>query len=272
MKSHVADYQTRIYALRIVARDSTTVRFVGYPHDLVMGANTYQSDAGYEFSGFSATSSTSPSVIDLEGILSAAGISRDQMASGVWDGAKAFLFATSWTDPTEDEEPIAQFILGKTHIRDDRFACELMQLIDAVNQEVGRTIGATCPWQFGGAECGVNLATHTVTGALTSVTDAGLFADSAIAAAAGTYDGGTIEFTSGDNAGLRALEVQKHTAGGALQLFLPFHYLPQVGDAYELIRGCAKTRAACKTYSNIANFGGFPDQPTSNMVNKVGGQ
>lgn len=272
MKSAVADYKTRIYALRIVARDNTTVRFVGFPHDLVMGANTYQSDAGYEFSGFSATSSMSPSVIDLEGILAAAGISRDQIASGVWDNAKAYLFATSWANPVEDEEEISKFILGKTHIRDDRFACEMMQLIDAVNQEVGRTVGPNCPWEFGGAECGVNLATYTVTGTITSVTDAGLFADSAIAAAAGTYDGGTIEFTSGDNAGLRPLEIQKHTAGGTLQLFLPFHYLPVVGDGYSLTRGCNKTRAACKTYSNILNFGGFPDQPTSTMVNKAGGQ
>lgn len=272
MKPAVANYQRRIFALRIVARDNTTVRFVAYPYDLVMGGETYQANSGYEFTGFSATSSMSPSVFDLEGVLADAGITRDHIASGVWDGAKAYKFATDWANPVEDEEPISKFILGKSHIRDECFACEMMQLIDAVNQEVGRTVTPTCPWEFGGEECDVDLAAYTVTGTLTSVTSRELFADSAEVAAASTYDGGTIAFTSGANAGLRATEIQRHTAGGTLQLFLGLHYLPVVGDGYSMTRGCAKTRAACKSYSNILNFGGFPDQPTSNMVNKVGGQ
>jgi uncharacterized phage protein (TIGR02218 family) len=277
MKSHVADYQYRIYAIRMVARNGITVRFVAYPHDLQMGEDSngpviYQSDAGYEFSGLSATSSMSPSVIDLEGVLAFAGITRDQIASGVWDNASIYLFATTWTDPQEDEEPLGKFILGKTTIRDDRFVAEMMHLIDALNQEVGRTVGPTCPWQFGSIECGVDLNDHTYTGTITAVTDRGNFTDSSRAEAAEFFDGGTIEFTSGDNVGLRALEIQKFEAGGVFQLFLPFHYLPQVGNTYTVIRGCPKTRAACKSYDNILNFGGFPDQPTTNMVNKAGGQ
>jgi uncharacterized phage protein (TIGR02218 family) len=272
LKPHVADYRWRIHALRIEAFSGEVVRFVEYPIDVVMGGETYSSGTGYQFTSYATTSSASPSVIDLEGILAAAGITRDQIVSGVWDGAKVYLFATTWADPIEDEEPLGKFILGKAQLRDDKYAVEMMHLVDALNQTVGRTITALCEWDFGSEECGVDLADYTVTGTITSVTDRGNFADSARAEAAGTFDGGTILFTTGDNAGLRALEVKRYSAGGALELFLPFHYLPQVGDTYTLTQGCPKTREACKSYDNILNFGGFPDQPTNNMVNKIGGQ
>lgn len=271
MKPAVADHRYRVYAVRFVARDGTTVRFVAYPHDLEIGGHTYQSDAGYQFTGYSATSSMSPSVLDLEGILAFAGISRDQIASGVWDSARVYAFATTWTNPIEDEEPISKFILGKTHIRDERFVCELMQLIDAVNQEVGRTVGPTCDAQFCDDRCGLDIEDYTYTGTITGVTNAGLFADSGRAEADGFFDGGLIEFTSGANLGLRALEIQRFESD-EFQLFLPFHYVPEVGDTYSVSRGCPKTREACKAYGNILNMRAFPDQPTSNMVNKVGGQ
>lgn len=277
-KPAVADYTRRIYALRVVATDATEIRLIDYPHDLVLASGSgdvaYSAGSGYEFTGLSLTASMSPSVIDLEAMLDEAGMTRAGVTEGRWDNARAYLFATDWSAPTEDEEPLALFIFGRTHIRDERYVCQLMQLIDAVNQEVGRTISPTCWWEFGGAECGVNLATYTVTGTVTGVTGAGEFADTSRGESGGTYDGGLFTFTSGDNSGLSS-EVKTFDGtsnGGEFVLFLPFPYAPQIGDAYSVRRDCAKTRPACKSYSNILNFGGFPDQPTSNMVNKVGGQ
>jgi uncharacterized phage protein (TIGR02218 family) len=275
MKSHVADYRWRIHALRIEAVGGQVVRFVEYPHDLVMGANTYKADSGYQFTDYSTTSSTSASVVDLEGILLAGGINRDQLASGVWDNAKMYLFATTWVNPTEDEEPLGKFIFGKTRIIDDRYACEMMHIIDALNQDVGRSIIPTCPWEFGGVECGVDLGPHTYTGTITDVESRVVFGDSGRLEADGFFDFGTLEFTTGNNVGLRPLEIQRFTSdsnGGTFEIFLPFHYEIQIGDQYTVVRGCSKLREACKGYDNILNFGGFPDQPTNNMVNKVGGQ
>ena len=45
-------------------------------------------------------------MIDLQGIVGLAGIERDVIASGVFDGARCYVFATSWAAPVVDEEPL----------------------------------------------------------------------------------------------------------------------------------------------------------------------
>ena len=53
------------------------------------------------------------------------------IASGVFDGARCYVFATSWAAPVVDEEPLIASILGKTTISDDRYVIENMGLLDA---------------------------------------------------------------------------------------------------------------------------------------------
>ncbi|WP_230685838.1 hypothetical protein, partial [Streptococcus pneumoniae] len=79
-------------------------------------------------------------------------------------------------------------------------------LVDQLNQTVGDTYTAACRKTFGGTEfggCQVSLAGITVTGALTHVTSSLIIRDSSRADAADRFAAGTIEFTSGSNAGLR---------------------------------------------------------------------
>ena len=110
-------------------------------------------------------------MIDLAGHRRLAGIERDVIASGVFDSARCYVFATSWAAPVVDEEPLIASILGKTTISDDRYVIENMGLLDALNQTVGITVTATCRHAFGSAGCGKDLGPLTVTGTLTHVTD-----------------------------------------------------------------------------------------------------
>jgi hypothetical protein len=52
-----------------------------------------------------------------------------------------------------------------------------------------------------------------------------------------------------------------------------------VGDAYEMVRGCRKRLADCKSrwngtalFNNVVNFGGFPNVPTASQYGQIGGQ
>ena len=279
MKSVVADYRYRVLCLRIVPAVGSPIYLTDHPRDLAMGGHTYLSTAGYEFTGYSAAGDFAPSSIDLEGIAGAAGMTRAQIASGVFDGARCYAFATSWAAPVEDEEPITAGIFGKATLLDDRYQITGVSLVDVFGQTVGETYGAQCPKAFCGTEyagCGVSLAANTVTGTLTSVTNASTFRDSGRAEAADTFGAGTIQFTSGPNAGLKALEI-KSFSGGTITTFEPFYYLPVVGDAYTMVRGCRKRLSDCQarwngtsTYSNVVNFGGFPWIPTGSTYAKVG--
>jgi uncharacterized phage protein (TIGR02218 family) len=279
MKSVVADYRYRILCLRIVPVTGSPIYLTDHPRDLVMSGHTYLSTAGYQFTGQSATAGFSPASVDIEGIAGASGLSRAAVGSGLFDGARCYVFATSWAAPVEDQEPVVAGIFGKATLLDHRFQIGGVSLIDALNQTVGQTYGAQCPKLFCGTEyagCGVSLAANTVTGTLTSVTNASVFRDAARGEAADTFGAGTIKFTSGPNAGLKALEI-KSFAGGVITTFEPFYTLPVAGNAYRMVRGCRKRLSDCQArwngsgiVSNVANFGGFPWIPTGSTYAQVG--
>lgn len=280
MKSTVADYRYRVLCCRIVPVTGAMIRVTDHPRDLVMSnGQVYLSTSGYEFSGQASGSGFAPSAIDLEGIAEVAGISRAALGSGLFDGARVYGFATSWAAPVEDQEPIAAGIFGATGLRDDRYKIDGLSLVDVLGQTVGQTFTAQCPKVFLSqtyAGCMVPVAANTVTGTLTAVASAFSFTDSARGEAADTFGAGAIRFTSGLNAGLKAIEI-KSFAGGVITTFEPFYYLPQAGDAYSMTRGCRKRMADCQnrwngsgSFNNIANFGGFPYIPAGSVYAQAG--
>ena len=277
MKSAVADYRYRTLCMRIVPVSGSPIYLTDHPRDLVMSGHTYLSTAGYEFTGHSSTAGFSPASIDLEGIAGASGVTRAAVGSGLFDGARCYGFATTWNAPVEDEEPINVGIFGKTTIVDDGYQIGGVSLVDALNQTVGKTYGAQCPKTFGGTEyagCGVSLAyPNTVTGTLTHVASASVFRDSGRSEAADIFGAGTIAFTSGANAGLKPIEVKQYAADGTITVFESFYYLPAVGDAYTMVRGCRKRLIDCQSRaggSNVANFGGFAYIPNGSTYAQVG--
>ena len=139
MKPAVADSRFRVICLRIEPLTGSPIYLTHHPRDLVMSGHTYLSTSGYDFTGYSSAASTSPSMVDLQGIAGLAGIGYDEINSGVFDNARAYLYATTWNSPVEDEEEIVASILGKTTLRDDTYTIEEMALIDVLNQSVGKT-------------------------------------------------------------------------------------------------------------------------------------
>lgn len=280
MKTVIADYRYRVQCMRIVPISGSTIRLTDHLHDLDFGATIYSSTNGYQFTGYSSTEGFSPSSIDLEGIVSASGISRATVASGGLDGARVYIFATSWLTPVEDEEPITAGIFGKTELRDHRFRVSLLSLSDALSQSIGLLYQAQCPKVFLGQEyagCMVPVSPNTVTGTLTHVTNAGQFRDSTRAEAADTFGAGTLAFTTGPNAGLTKIEIRAHAADGTITLMEPFYYLPAVGNAYTMTRGCRKRLIDCKSrmgntglFNNVENFGGDLWIPTNSVYTQRG--
>jgi uncharacterized phage protein (TIGR02218 family) len=236
-------------------------------------AQVYLTSSGYEFTGIQSSTSTSPAVFDFEGIAGMAGIDRNTVASGVFDGARCYLFAVNWLSPVEDYEPIIASILGKTTLIDDRYKIEEMALIDALNQSIGKTYSASCPKVFGGTEyagCKKDLGGLTVSGAVTSVSNQYTFGDSSRGEAADYWIYGTVDFTSGLNASLKPMEIRSFSAG-VITVFDAFYYQPQVGDTYLIRPGCRKTLSDCRDkWNNVINFGGFSNMPTSSIYSSRG--
>ena len=275
MKSTVAPYETSARCLRIVCNNGLTIRLTDYPFDLTMSnATVYKTNSGYEFTAYTAESGMAASAVDLQGIVDMAGVSRDALRSGVFDGARCYLFACNYMVPVEDYEPIVSSVLGKTQIIDDKYIIEEMALVDLLNQTVGDTYTAACRKTFGGTEfggCKVSLAGITVTGTLTHVTSTLVIRDSARAEAADRFASGTIEFTSGDNVGLLPSQIRDYAADGTITLYEPPYYPLVVGVTYSMIPGCRKRLEDCRDkFSNVPRFGGYPWIPVGSDYRQVG--
>lgn len=272
MKTTVTPYETSVKCLRVECTDGTVIRLTRYPYDLTMSnGQVYVSTAGADLSAYDATTAFSASAVDLDGFLGYAGITRDKIASGVFDNARAYLFACNFLAPIEDYEPIVCSIVGKTTLEDDVWKAEEMALVDALGQSVGLSYQAACSRTFGDAGCTVNLTALTEVGAITHVTNQYTFRDSSRTEAADYFGAGTIRFTSGPNAGLKPLEIRSYGADGSIVTYEPAYYTVEAGHTFEIVPGCRKTMAACKVHQgHVLNYFGFPDAPTSSVYSQIG--
>jgi uncharacterized phage protein (TIGR02218 family) len=274
MKASVAPYETAVTCLRIVCANGTTFRLARYPFALTMSnATVYESASGYDFSSVIVETAFSASAIDLEGFITAGGVTREQIASGLFDGAECFLFATDFLTPVEDDEPLMKSTLGKTTLDDDRFTIEDMSIVDKLNQTVGWTHSAQCPNDFGGQEyggCQVDLGPITVTGAVTSVGSTLQFTDSSRTEDADHFAWGWITFTSGSNAGLRAIKVRDYAAG-VFTLYDPPYFPIIAGVTYSAVPGCRKRLVDCQRHNNVVRFGGDLYVPVGSTYKAIGG-
>ena len=272
MKSTVAPYQTAAWCLRIECVNGTVLRFTTYPVDLVMSnATVYETDSGYEQTAYTSDTSMASSAIDIEGFVGVGGLTRDQIASGVLDNARIFVFRCNYLAPVEDYEEISSGFFGKTTLADGRYKIEAMSLIDTLSQSVGKSYTSACSHTFGDAGCGMNLAAITVTGAVTSVTSNSVIRDSSRTEAVDRFVAGTIHFTSGANLGLKPLEIKSYAADGTIETFDAFFYPPQIGDAYVMVPGCRKRKIDCLAWDNVINAFAFWDAPLSSTYQQVGG-
>lgn len=271
MKSTVAPYATAAWCVRIECVGGLVLRLTTYPVDLKMSNSTvYETDSGYEQTAYSSATGFAASAIDITGFVGISGITRDQIASGVFDNARVYIFKCNFFSPVEDYEPIAAGFFGKTTLEDDKYTIQGMSLIDTLNQSVGKTFTAACSRTFGDAGCQKVLTAIDVVGSVTHVTSGAVIRDSSRSEAMDYFGAGTIQFTSGNNTGLKPLEIRAYAADGTITTFEPFYYLPEVGDTFVMIPGCRKRLEDCRDkWSNVVNFFGFTWMPTQSVYQQV---
>jgi uncharacterized phage protein (TIGR02218 family) len=248
----------------------TVLRYTDADGDLVYAGNIY--------------SSTSPKVtrdkikvtagiqVDSMGVKLYAGISDliqgipfpQFCANGGFDGAKFKVercFMPSYGDTSAGV--INMFSGRVSDVKPSRTEIELavvsdVELLDVVMPRNVYSVG--CSHTLYSTGCGVlkasfATATTCLIGSSASTLLCGLAQTSAY------FDGGTILFTSGQNAG--ATRTVKSYTPGVLNLSLPLPYPPAVGDAFTAFAGCDKQQATCSgKFNQLTHFRGFPYVPT----------
>lgn len=287
----VATPERRTQCVRIEAGDGTVIRTViGYPVDLVMAnGSVYRGGIYSTATAISSTLSGGPTVIDLGSVYSVDSITREQIQSGFWDGARIYSFFTDWAVPVEDEEEDRIYTFGKVREEDERYVVEMLSLSDLLNQTTGQLISAGCPYVLDDAHvdgtliasdksrCKVNpVYVADVPSRIISITNQMQFVGFSLA---GTYSDdyfgfGELIFTSGANAGQSYKFVKSYLANGTITLAQPFYHPIKIDDLFTIRPGCRKRfKEDCiDKYANGKHFGGFPHVPQRSTVQKFGDQ
>lgn len=124
------------------------------------------------------------------------------------------------------------------------------------------TIGGTTA---DGSVVWTTIQAHTLPGSVTGVISPRVFTDTARTEAGNFFKYGIVLWLTGGNAGTE-WEVKANT-GTQIDLFLSTRPGIQIGDTYEITRGCDRTLATCKTaFGNIYNNRSEPHKSSVNAL------
>ena len=241
--------------------------FTDFHEDLVIAGVTYKAQSGMvRATALSGSGDLAVNNADVETVLDSDAIDREDLQAGLYDHAEVRIFMVNYLDPTAWDVKLLRGRLGEVSVGKHRANAELRSLTQMLKQRIGRAHEVSCPYELGDAKCGVNLASFTVTGTVTTLINQFRFIDSSRSEAQAWFRGGKLTWTSGYNEGL-PMEVQAFNASAKrfnLHLAMPFPI--QIGDGYSVYAGCNKTYATCKAKFSNFNFGGFSHIPGTDLV------
>jgi uncharacterized phage protein (TIGR02218 family) len=272
LQAHLIEGTTTLaWCWRITRADGVSFGFTDHDRTLVFDGTDFEPESGFTASEVRAGSDLSVDAQDAEGVLSSDRITETDILDGRWDNAEVELWRVNWADPGQ-RVLLRRGAIGQVRRGRVAFVAEVRSLAHVLGQTVGRTFQAGCDAALGDTRCRVNLevAAFSGMGTVTDLLRERAFTTSGLGTfAAGWFAHGTIEWTSGANAGRRA-EVLSHDLvdGLAILTLLEASVRPIAeGDSFVARAGCDKRLATCSTkFANVTNFRGFPHIPGQDTI------
>lgn len=271
LAAHLADGVTTLcHCWKLVRRDGRAFGFTDHDRDLVFGGVTFAARTGLEAAEASAELGFAVGGGEVSGALASAGLTEDDISSGLYDDASVETWLVNW-DNVAERLLLDIGAIGEIRRADGTFVAEVRGLMHRFDEERGRLFRATCSADLGDAKCGVSLSSSNYAGTGTVMrTDGALgIAASGIGFADGWCTGGKLTWTSGANKNV-SVEVKVHRAVGGTDEFDLWQRAPQpieIGDTFLVTAGCDKTHATCRDkFGNAVSFRGFPHMPGNDFI------
>lgn len=267
--------RTWAQCMRVERSDGQVLAMTELDADITYDGVTYSASLSYTPTTIDGTANLSVNNAETGGNLLIAGVNKDDLVAGLYDGATVYFLLIDYSNNTLVRH-LGKGYLGESEIKELSYSIEYRSLTQKLQQTVGRFYTAECNAQLGDARCGVNLATFTKTGTVTSVTSNQVFAASALPdvdTSDDWFNYGLITFTSGLNNGIER-EVKDYVdATGTLTTFQPFPYDIATSDTFSVYAGCDYRKTTCiGTFNNVINFRGFDMIPGRDQITKFGGR
>jgi uncharacterized phage protein (TIGR02218 family) len=262
---------TLAWCWRIERSDGAVFGFTDHDRPLAFDGTTYEPESGLIASEVRTGSDLSVDAQDAEGVLSSDRITETDILDGRWDNAEVLIWRVNWQD-TAQRVMIRRGAVGQIRRGRLAFVAEMRSLAHVLAQTVGRSFQATCDAELGDDRCGVDLEAAAFRGTgivVDRLRDRAFTASGLGSYSHGWFDLGTVEWTSGANAGRRAEIMRHENAGGVVAFTLleaPVRAIVE-GDGLIARAGCPKTLESCRDkFGNVANFRGFPHIPGNDAV------
>jgi|CXWL01.1.fsa_nt_gi uncharacterized phage protein (TIGR02218 family) len=201
------------------------------------------------------------------GALSSEAVTEQDLALGLWDGARVELYRVDWTDTAQRAHVFAGRI-GEVQRGAQAFEAELRGLQAPLNVAVGRVFSRFCDADLSDARCDKDIETSVFrgTGVVTALLMGGAFgADGLEAFAEGWFTRGRLVWSAGGENEVAAHRVEGGDA--VLELLdLPGPALA-LSAAFTVYAGCDKRFETCRAkFANTLNFRGYPHMPGNDVV------
>jgi len=272
LAAHLGEGVTTLcHCWKLIRRDGVVMGFTDHDRDLSFAGVVFQAGTGLEAAEVTAELGFPIGGGEVSGVLTAASLTEDDLAAGLYDDANVEVWLVNWAD-------VAQRLLlevgstGEVKRSEHAFAAEVRGLMHRYNETNGRVYRTTCSADLGDAKCRVNLADPAFSAhATVTVTDGhlGFGAEGLAAFADDWFSAGQVTWTSGANAGT-AVDVKLHRAvagRGDITLWQPLARAIAPGDGFRITAGCTKRFDTCRAkFANAVNFRGFPHMPGNDFV------
>lgn len=266
---------------QITRKDGEVLRFTDHSSSIVFKGQVYSPSDGMDATAVQREGGVKSQNFEATGIISSDRITEDDLHAGKYFDAVIIEYTVDWQYPF-DAINTRKFIIQAMRFSNERWEAGVESLVAHLAKDVGKIVTRACPYNLGDSKCGVSIGGYTHTGTVLGIpTDANnrltfTSSDSDILLQdEGYFTDGEVEFTSGDNDGVRA-EIQEHTKSGgvvtiSLNLEVPFAIVAGVGII--LRAGCNKLSGAkdttghCKNkFDNLPNYGGDAYSPTEDQI------
>ncbi|SUZ33222.1 hypothetical protein ROE7235_02991 [Roseibaca ekhonensis] len=272
LQAHLDDGTTTLaWCWRITRADGVSFGFTDHDCTLLFEGTEFEPESGFAASEIRAGSDLSVDAQDAEGVLSSDRITETDILDGRWDAAEVELWRVNWAD-TSQRVLMRRGAVGQIRRGRMAFVAEVRSLAHVLGQTVGRTFQAGCDAALGDARCGVDLEDPAYKGAgavIDPLRDREFTGSGLSGFASSWFTFGTVEWTSGANAGRRAEVLAHDLLDGIAVLTLleaPVRAIVE-GDVFTIRAGCDKRVETCSAkFSNVANFRGFPHIPGQDTI------
>lgn len=262
-------YHADLYTFTLI--DGSIYRFTSAETDLITGGNTFQTAGPLLQRGKVRTviglqvDSLDVSIFADENILLNGVPWLKAITNGVLDGAYLKLeraIMPTWGDLTNGGTLIS-FMGRVSEIVVSRTEAKLTvnSDLELLNIQIPRNLYQPgCVHTLYDTGCTLNRASYAISTTVSSTSTTSSVNASALTQAAGYFDLGVLQFTTGQNAGVR--RTVKSFSPGVVSLSYPLPYAPAISDSFTIWPGCDKQKDTCDTkFANKANFKGMPYIP-----------